>query len=120
MPLDPDGTFETYSWLLSQITRKEESMPRRTENETLTDKKRKMVVEEMIAENLLKKTPLAECWRLTHPDSEANDNSARVMAQREIARYLRRYPQGYERLCRRLSKAIRKKNNAEFMSLVAS
>ena len=95
-------------------------MPKRTANETLTDKKRKMIVEEMIAENLLKKTPLAECWRLTHPESEANENSARVMAQREIARYNKRYPTGFERLCRRLRRAIRKKNNAEFMSLVAS
>ena len=34
-------------------------MPRRTANETLTDKKRKMVVEEMIAENLLKSFPPA-------------------------------------------------------------
>ena len=95
-------------------------MPRRTVNETLTDKKRKMIVEEMIAENLLRRTSLEECWRLTHPESEANSNSARVMAQREIARYLKRYPNGYERLCRRLRTAIRKKNGAEFLSLVAS
>ena len=67
-----------------------------------------MIVEEMIAENLLKKTPLAACWSLTHLESQANANSARVMAQREIARYNKRYPTGFERLCRRLRKAIRK------------
>lgn len=95
-------------------------MPRRKAEETLTDKKRKMIAEEMIAENVLRKTPLAACWMLTHPDSEANHNSARVMAQREIARYNKRYPDGYERLMRRLSRAMRKKNNAEFLSLMAN
>ena len=37
-----------------------------------------MIVEEMIAENLLKKTLLAACWSLTHLESQANANSARV------------------------------------------
>jgi len=55
-----------------------------------------MIFEEMIVRQLVKKTRLAECWCRTYLDSEANFNSARVIAQRGFARYLKRHPNSYE------------------------
>ena len=36
--------------------------------------------------------PLQECWRTAVPDSPANDNSARILAQRYATRLIRKYP----------------------------
>ena len=36
--------------------------------------------------------PLQECWRMAAPDSPANDNSARILAQRYATRLIRKHP----------------------------
>ena len=36
--------------------------------------------------------PLQKCWRNAVPDSLANDNSARILAQRYATRLIRKYP----------------------------
>ena len=75
-------------------------MPRRTAKETLTDKKRKRMVEAMFIA-LEEGKSLAEAWLLAHPESKAKPESRRVMAQKQIAWYNEKYPSGYEQLMRR-------------------
>ena len=75
-------------------------MPRRKAVETLTDKKRKLMVEAILTAQLEGKS-LAEAWLLTHPESKAKPESRRVMAQNQIAWYNEKYPSGYEQLMRR-------------------
>ena len=36
--------------------------------------------------------PLEECWRVAEPESTANPNSARILAQRIANNFIRRYP----------------------------
>ena len=83
-------------------------MPRRRAAETLTDKKNKLMVEKMLAMRLIENSPWSECWKRTHPESEATDGSARVMAARAIAKYNDRYPGGYERIARTIERALYK------------
>ena len=84
-------------------------MPRRKAVETLTDKKRKMMVEDILTRGLEQGNSLAECWLLTHPESKAKPESARVMAQRQIGWYLGKYPTGYEQLVRRCTARERRR-----------
>ena len=83
-------------------------MPRRRAAETLTDKKNKLMVEKMFTMKLIEDSPWAECWKRTHPDCEATDESARVMAARAIAKYNDRYPGGYEKIARKIERALYK------------
>ena len=84
-------------------------MPRRRAAETLTDKKNKLMVEKMFTMRLIENSPpWAECWKRTHPECEATDESARVMAARAIAKYNDRYPGGYEKIERRIERALYK------------
>ena len=57
---------------------------------------------------LIEESPWAECWKRTHPDCEATDESARVMAARAIAKYNDRYPGGYEKIARKIERALYK------------
>ena len=75
-------------------------MPRRKAAETLTDKKRKLMVEAIFTAQLEGKS-LAEAWLLTHPESNAKPECRRVMAQKQIGWYNEKYPTGYEQLVRR-------------------
>ena len=69
-------------------------MPRRSENkETITDTKRKAIVEEMLRLHYLGDYPLNRCWMLTHPESKAKPRSCHVMARREIDWYVNSYPE---------------------------
>ena len=85
-------------------------MPRRKAEETLTDKKRKMMVEDILTRGLEQGNSLAKCWLLTHPESKAKPESARVMAQRQIGWYLGKYPTGYEQLVRRWTARERRRH----------
>ena len=76
-------------------------MPRRKTEETMTDKRRKFMVEEILALIEQGKTR-AEAWRLTHPESDAQPESMRVMCSGQLRWYNERYPTGYEQLMRRL------------------
>ena len=84
-------------------------MPRRKAAETMTDKKRKLIVEDMFILHLQGKT-WAECWHLTHPGSTAKPDSKRVMAARQVAWYNEKYSNGFEQLVRRLEARERKRN----------
>ena len=76
-------------------------MPKRKAEETMTDKKRKFMVEEILVLIEQGKTR-AEAWRLTHPESGAQPESMRVMCSNQIRWYHKKYPTGYEQLMRRL------------------
>ena len=84
-------------------------MPRRKTEETMTDKRRKFMVEEILVLIEQGKTR-AEAWRLTHPESTATPESMRVMCSNQIAWYHKKYPTGYEQLMRRLRAQERRRD----------
>ena len=84
-------------------------MPRRKAEETMTDKRRKFLAEEILV--LIEQGKnRAEAWRLTHPESTAKPESMRVMCSNLLAWYNEKYPTGYEQLMRRLKAQERRRN----------
>ena len=65
---------------------------RRTDRVTITDAKRRAIAEEMLRLQYLDYRPLAECWKLTHPEFDGKARSADVMARGEITWYFDSFP----------------------------
>lgn len=66
---------------------------RRTDRVTITDAKRRAIAEEMLRLQYLDHRPLAECWKLTHPEFDGKARSAEVMARGEITWYFDSFPE---------------------------
>ena len=78
-------------------------MPRRRKDRvTITDAKRRAIVEEMLRLQYLDYRSLAECWKLTHPEFDGKSRSAEVMARDEITWYYNSYATESEKYLRQL------------------
>ena len=53
---------------------------------------------EIIRSYVVFRYPLEECWRLAVPESPANPNSARILAQRYASRLIRKHPDVHRRI----------------------